>query len=396
MDELLQQLIATTTGKTGVGDTSANIGQCVGEIEVWLDMLGLNTNHLYGNAIDLPTNANPSLFSVITNTLDNFPVPGDIAVLGEPYGPVTTDGVTTYLGHCGVVITADVHTMTLLEQNDPEGSTPHQQTYNYSAQNIRWLHPINIPALNATQSPTTAVLNTSGLNTYGLDPTNEASNQVVFDTFHNVQDGLYVPIAQYNLLEGNLETLQDKYNTLQSNYSELSTENTQNKGKVVALETEDFDYAQKASDAEKVASTYTGYMDNIANELNLSDTSQTDSQLHDEIIKEIVTLRGNQKTPESEVASDKTLTTWENGFKNIVDWILQHGLNDFLKENNLQVVDLEGNPQDDGIADRVIAYLDNRFNRLDVLEQAIANVKTQVVKSRNLLDKFLGLFVTKT
>jgi len=67
-----------------------------------------------------------------------------------------------------------------------------------------------------------------------------------------------------------------------------------------------------------------------------------------------------------------------------------------LKENNLQVVDLEGNPQDDGIADRVIAYLDNRFNRLDVLEQAIANVKTQVVKSRNLLDKFLGLFVTKT
>lgn len=386
MEELLQQLITNTTGKTGVGDTSANTGECVGLCEIWLDMLGLNTNHLYGNAIDLPTNANPTLFSVITNTADNFPVPGDIAVLGQPYGETIVNGVTTYLGHCGVVISADVNSMTLLEQNDPDGSTPHQQTYNYSAQNIKWLHPIKIPA--------TSAVNTEGLDTYGLDPTNEASNQVVFTAWHDVSQGLYIPIAQYNALKASAEDLQSQVDQLNSSHVSDTKEIVTLNSSLEALTGSNKNYGNAALEAEKVASTYTGYMDDIANELTISDANQTDSQLHDEIIKEIVALRQNQKAEESTIAPEKTLTTWENGFKNIVDWILQHGLNDFLKENNLQVVDLAGNPQDDGIADKVIAYLDTRFNRQDVLESAMANVKTQVVKGKSLIEKFFGMFVT--
>lgn len=237
-----------------------------------------------------------------------------------------------------------------------------------------------------------SAVNAEGLETYGLDPTNEASNQVVFKTWNDVKNGMYIPVAQYNAVKASADDLQKQTDQLNSEHVADTKEIANLNSSLETLTGSNKDYATQTLDAQQLTTTYTGYMDDIANELNLADNNQTDAQLHDEIINEIVQLRANQKTEESEVAPDKTLTTWENGFKNIVDWIIQHGLNDYLKENNLKVVDLDGNPQDDGIGDRVIAYLDDRFHRLDFLESAINNVKAKVEKSKNLLTQFLGLF----
>lgn len=239
-------------------------------------------------------------------------------------------------------------------------------------------------------------INSEGLNTYGLDPTNKSSNQIVFSTWNDVKNGLYIPVAQYNAVKASADDLQKLVDQLHLNHVEDTKEIATLNSSLESLTGSNKEYANQTLDAEKVTNTYTKYMDDFATQLDIPQNNQNDAQLHDDIIKEIVILRQNQKTTESEVAPDKTLTTWENGFKNIVDWILQHGLNDFLKENNLQVVDLQGNPQDDGIADRVIAYLDDRFNRVDFLESAITNAKTQVSKGKSLFTKFIGLFIKTT
>lgn len=241
--------------------------------------------------------------------------------------------------------------------------------------------------------PAVTAINADGLDTYGLDPTNEASNQVVFKTWNDVKNGLYIPVAQYNAVKASADDLQKQVDQLNSEHVADTKEIANLNSSLETLSGSNKNYANQALEAEKVATTYTGYMDDVATQLDIPQNNQTDAQLHDEIIKEIVQLHANQKTTESEVAPDKTLTTWENGFKNIVDWIIQHGLNDYLKENNLQVVDLDGNPQDDGIGDRVIAYLDDRFHRLDFLENAINNVKDKVEKSKNLFTQFLQLFI---
>ena len=55
----LQSFIAQYTGIANVGDTPQNKGQCVGLIEVWLDLF--NLNHIWGNAADLLSNADPSV-----------------------------------------------------------------------------------------------------------------------------------------------------------------------------------------------------------------------------------------------------------------------------------------------------------------------------------------------
>ena len=126
----LDEFITKYTGQSNVGDTPENIGQCVGLIEVYTDMLGLP--HTWGNAKDLFTTADPSSFDIIQNTPTNFPLAGDILVFGTTYGNGS--------GHTGIVVTADANTVTLFEQNDPVGSTPHETRYNYP-DCLGWLHP---------------------------------------------------------------------------------------------------------------------------------------------------------------------------------------------------------------------------------------------------------------
>ena len=66
----LQNLIATDTGRNDVGDTSANKGQCVGLVETWIDVFGYP--HIWGNAVDLLSNADPNFYEIILNTPDNL------------------------------------------------------------------------------------------------------------------------------------------------------------------------------------------------------------------------------------------------------------------------------------------------------------------------------------
>lgn len=136
----LNQFITQYTGKAGVGDTPENKGQCVGLIEVWLDNLGLNTPHLYGNAKALLQNADPSKFDIIPNSPTNVPQAGDVIVWGASWG--------NGYGHTGIFCSGDVNSFSCFQQNDPTGSTPHAKTYSYTGV-IGWLHP-----KAAVQAPT--------------------------------------------------------------------------------------------------------------------------------------------------------------------------------------------------------------------------------------------------
>ena len=127
----LQGFIRTYTGKSRVGDTAANRGQCVGLIEVWLDSLRLA--HIWGNAADLLANADPSFYKKVRNIPTNFPVPGDIVVFGPSWGGG--------FGHTGICVTGEILSMALFQQNDPDGSTPHLKVYAYDGV-LGWLHPI--------------------------------------------------------------------------------------------------------------------------------------------------------------------------------------------------------------------------------------------------------------
>ncbi len=127
----LNDFINTYTGKPNVGNTPENIGQCVGLVEVWDDNLG--EPHIWGNAKDLCANAQgDGDFVVIYNTPAGVPGVGDIFCFDGTYGGGA--------GHTGIVTAATTSSVTLFEQNDPEGSTPHIKTYTYN-HSIGWIHP---------------------------------------------------------------------------------------------------------------------------------------------------------------------------------------------------------------------------------------------------------------
>lgn len=122
-------------GVANTGDTPENKGQCTGLIEVWLDALGLNSPHLFGNAKDLLTNADSSKFDIIINKAGDtsqFPVCGDILVYGDQWGGG--------YGHTGVVLTADGNSIILFEQNNPAEPIIRREGYNNC---LGWLHPKN-------------------------------------------------------------------------------------------------------------------------------------------------------------------------------------------------------------------------------------------------------------
>lgn len=104
----LSDFIKQYQGQTGVGNTDANKGQCVGLVSVWQD--NLNTPHEYGNAKDLLNNANTTLFDIIPNSPTDFPVAGDVIVWGDTWGGG--------FGHTAICVTANANSFTSFEQND--------------------------------------------------------------------------------------------------------------------------------------------------------------------------------------------------------------------------------------------------------------------------------------
>lgn len=136
----LPDFISANTGKR-VGDTPENLGQCVGLIEVWLDNLGLNNPHLYGNAIDLLNNADKSKFNVVYNTPTGIPPVGAVMTFGSPYGKAVVNGKTVYYGHTGIVVKATVNNFTLFEQNNPTGTLCKQSNYSNYNSVMGWFYP---------------------------------------------------------------------------------------------------------------------------------------------------------------------------------------------------------------------------------------------------------------
>jgi hypothetical protein len=138
MEDQVKKFVAAHTGEANLGDTTGNKGECVGVIEVWLDEH--HYPHIWGNAIDLLNNADPNFFEITHNDPYNFPVPGDIAVFGEPFGKyIDNNGRVQYDGHTGLVVAADANVLTLFEANNPTGAAPRLVNHSYNAV-LGWIH----------------------------------------------------------------------------------------------------------------------------------------------------------------------------------------------------------------------------------------------------------------
>lgn len=108
-----QDFINKWNGQNGVGDTPENDGQCVGIVEVWLDTIG--SPHIWGNACDLPNNADRNAYVVTPNSPTYVPKPGDIGCM--PAGWEGSGPGHTFLVDEGT----DVNTLRIFEQNDRIG-----------------------------------------------------------------------------------------------------------------------------------------------------------------------------------------------------------------------------------------------------------------------------------
>jgi CHAP domain len=121
MERMLCQFIARYMGVRNTGDTPQNSGQCVGLIEVWLDLL--KKPHIWGDAKDLIANADLHVYKTFQNMPNNFPPPGAIVCWDGTWG----NGA----GHTAVVIAANVLWLAVFEQNNPINSPPIVGTHSY-------------------------------------------------------------------------------------------------------------------------------------------------------------------------------------------------------------------------------------------------------------------------
>lgn len=175
MSEELKRFIAKYTGVLNVGDTEGNKGECVGLIQEWLNVFGFP--QIWGNAIDLLKNADRNFYLVISNSPTNAPQPGDIIVFN--YKP---------FGHTGVVVTADIMSVTVFESNNPVGSTPRIVKHTYKDV-VGWIRmKESKPKLIATIDTMTSTIKEyfRSVKTHGLDPSDLESAQAVYDTWADV------------------------------------------------------------------------------------------------------------------------------------------------------------------------------------------------------------------
>jgi len=109
----IDDFINTYNGQTNVGDTPGNNGQCVGLVEKWLDTIG--APHIWGNACDLPKNADPSAYVVTANSATYIPAVGDIGCFPAGWGGSS-------VGHTFIVCHGtDQNYLHVFEQNDHLG-----------------------------------------------------------------------------------------------------------------------------------------------------------------------------------------------------------------------------------------------------------------------------------
>jgi surface antigen len=122
MLEKLIAFIAQYLGARGTGTTPENRGQCVGLIERWLGVLGVGP--IWGNAVDLMRNADPTVYTVVRNEPKNYPPAGAIVCWDSSFG--------AGFGHTAVVIAATSTWMAVFEQNNPTLTPPMVATHLYT------------------------------------------------------------------------------------------------------------------------------------------------------------------------------------------------------------------------------------------------------------------------
>lgn len=132
----LTEFIALYNGKTNVGNTPENKGECVGLVVMWILNLGLT--HFYGHAKDFYTNAPNPQYTKTKNAPDVYAKAGDIMVWDKTVGGG--------YGHVAIVVESDPasDTFTVFEQNNP-GNVPGRAcevtTYKNWAGVIGWIRP---------------------------------------------------------------------------------------------------------------------------------------------------------------------------------------------------------------------------------------------------------------
>ena len=121
MDAALLAFLQMYLGRANAGDTPENAGQCVGLVEVWIDV---NKHpHIFGNAVDLLANADRAHYTVTANGPANFPPLGAIVCWDGSWGGG--------YGHTAIVLAANARQLVVFEQNDPEGAAPLVATHSY-------------------------------------------------------------------------------------------------------------------------------------------------------------------------------------------------------------------------------------------------------------------------
>lgn len=132
----LTEFVALYNGKTNVGNTPENKGECVGLVVMWILNLGLT--HFYGHAKDFFTNSPNSQYTKINNAPSVYPKAGDIIIWDKTAGGG--------FGHVAIVVESDPasDTFTVFEQNNP-GNVPGRAcevtTYKNWAGVIGWIRP---------------------------------------------------------------------------------------------------------------------------------------------------------------------------------------------------------------------------------------------------------------
>lgn len=100
-----------------------------------------------GNAIDCWTEYPFDFYDKITNSPDNFPLPGDVIIWSQGVGQ---------FGHIAICSDANTNTFTSFDQNWPIGSVCHFQPHNYNNV-LGWLRPK--PAIIPQPIPTEPTIN---------------------------------------------------------------------------------------------------------------------------------------------------------------------------------------------------------------------------------------------
>ena len=133
----LQTFESQTTGR--VKSARGLVGECVSVSALWAEKNGWTA--VFGTtAYSIWLNFRDPAYQVIANQTGpngNHPNPGDIVFFDSRFGAGA--------GHTGVCKTADLKTITLIEQNDPYGTGVHEKVYSYYAV-VGWFHPVALGA----------------------------------------------------------------------------------------------------------------------------------------------------------------------------------------------------------------------------------------------------------